>query len=220
MVKRSFSAVRAHWKSVLALAFMVALVLFLTSGLYPAAWLRFKLGIGPYPAVYLEAGSGSAMDVGALTDGLQVNPHSVWMVTRKDRVSACDNRPGRRMNYVRVRDANGDPLGGVKIRFDTEPSRGIAYEHLFVWGVTDENGYLEWQHLGIPTRYRLFMGEDEEPLIERIRADLGNEYCNPSSWPPSGANWHPGGWRPVNQPGVYSYWFELQSKEVEGEAVQ
>ena len=183
MVKRSFSAVRARWKSVLVLAFVVVL------------------------------GGGSAMDVESLTDGLKVNPHSLWTVTRKDRVSACDNRPGRRMIYVRVRDANGDPLGGVKIRFDTEPSRGIAYEHLFVWGVTDENGYLEWQHLGI------FMGEDEQPLIERIRTDLGNEYCNPSSWPPSGANWHPGGWRPVNQPGVYSYWFELQSKGVEGEVV-
>jgi len=130
-----------------------------------------------------------------------VNP--TWSAISKERLSACDNRPGLKKMYVRVFGDDGNPLTGVKVCFDTEPSEGIAYDHLNVWGLTDEDGYLEWNHLGIPTRYRLWMGDDDEPLIENIRTDLGNEYCNP------GSRLHPGGWRPVNKPGVYSYRFMI-----------
>jgi len=135
----------------------------------------------------------------------KVNPNPTWKVNRTERLSACDNRPGLKKIYVTVLDDKGEPLPGVKVRFDTEPSEGIAYDHPNVWGVTDENGYLEWDHFGVPTRYRLWMEEDEEPLIENIRTDLGNEYCRP-----------PGsifrGWRPVNRPGIYSYRIEIQRK--------
>ena len=206
MVKRTFSTLRSHWKAVLSVALAVVLALFLTSDLYPAVLLRSKLGIGQAPAAPLEVDRVS-----------KVNPHEVWKVTRNERLSACDNRPGLKMIYVRVRDEHGDLLEGVKIRFDTEPSSGIAYEHLNVWGVTDEDGYLEWRHLGVPTRYRLFMGDEEQPLIEEINTARGNEYCNAASWPPSGSNWSPGGWRPINRPGIYSFRFEMQRKGAEGE---
>jgi len=92
-----------------------------------------------------------------------------WRVRRADRVSACDNRPGLTEIYVTVTDGNGGPLQRVRVRFDVEGPQGIAYDHMDVWGVTDENGYLVWDHLGVPTRYMLWMEGDERPLIENIR---------------------------------------------------
>ena len=122
----------------------------------------------------------------------------------KQRLSACDNRPGLKKTYITVYDDKGEPEQGVRVRFDTEGSAGIAYDHMNIWGVTDENGYLEWNHLGKPTRYRLWMEDDtEQPLVENIRTDLGNEYCRPSGS-------ILGGWRPVNRPGIYSYRIEIQ----------
>ena len=135
----------------------------------------------------------------------KVNPNPTWKVNAKARLSACDNRPGLKKIYLKVLDDKGEPLAGAKIRFDVEPSQGIAYDHMNVWGVTDENGYLEWDHLGVSTRYMLWMEDDETPLVENIRTDLGNEYCRP-------AGSVLGGWRPVNKPGVYSYRIEVQRK--------
>jgi hypothetical protein len=134
----------------------------------------------------------------------EVDPDSAWRVNTKERVSACDNRPGLKKIYVTVLDDRGEPLRGVKVRFDTEPSEGIAYDHQDVWGFTNEQGYVEWNHLGVPTRYRLWMEDDDEPLVENIRTDLGNEYCYIGGQPTS--------WRPVNRPGVYSYRIEIQRK--------
>jgi hypothetical protein len=136
----------------------------------------------------------------------KVNPNAAWRVNTKERVEACDNRPGLKKIYVTVLDQDGNPLRGVKVRFETEPSEGIAYDHMNIWGLTDENGYIEWDHLGVPTRYVLFMEDDETPLIENIRTDLGNEYCRP----PGAAPWS--GWRPINRPGIYSYRLGIQRK--------
>lgn len=136
----------------------------------------------------------------------KVNPNPAWKVNVKERLSACDNRPGLKKIYVTVLDDKGEPLGGIKVRFDVESSQGIAYDHPNVWGLTDENGYLEWNHLGVPTRYMLWMEDDEDPLVENIRTDLGYEYCR------TGTRRQPGGWRPINKPGVYSYKIEVQRK--------
>ena len=141
-----------------------------------------------------------------------VKPNTYWKVNVAEALSPCDNRPGLKKIYVTVLDENGVGLGGIKVRFDVEPSRGIAYDHPNIWGPTDENGYLEWNHLGIPTRYMLWMENDEDPLIVNIRADLGYGYCNPSSWPPVG--WIRG-WIPINRPGVYSYRIVIQRKKHE-----
>jgi hypothetical protein len=134
----------------------------------------------------------------------EVLPNATWKVNTKERVSACDNRPGLKKIYVTVLDDRGEPLRGVKVRFDTEPSEGIAYDHQNVWGLTNEQGYIEWDHLGVSTRYRLWMEDDGEPLVENIRTDLGNEYCYIGGIPIS--------WRPVNRPGIYSYRIEIQRK--------
>jgi len=128
----------------------------------------------------------------------KVNPISAWKVNAHERLSACDNRPGLKKIYITVLDEKGVPLSGIKVRFDTEPSQGMAYDHPDVWGLTNEQGCVEWEHYGVPTRYMLWMEDDETPLIENIRTDLGYEYC--------------GGWRPVNRPGIYSYWIEIQRK--------
>jgi len=135
-------------------------------------------------------------------------PNKYWQVNTAAAVSACDNRPGLKMLYVTVLGEDGVGLGGIKVRFDTEPSKGIAYDHPNVWGVTDENGYLEWNHLGIPTRYLLWMEDDADPLIENIRTDLGYEYCKQGTWP-----WQKWGYRPINKPGVYSYRIEVQRRQ-------
>jgi len=132
----------------------------------------------------------------------EVNPNTTWDVNTVERLSACDNRPGLKKIYVTVVDEIGEPLRGVKVGFDTEPSEGIAYDHMNVWGLTNENGYLVWDHLGIATRYRLWMEDDAEPLVVNIRTDFGNEYCYIGGFPTS--------WRPVNRPGIYSYRIEVQ----------
>jgi hypothetical protein len=144
--------------------------------------------------------------VGLAEEDVVVIPNPTWKVNVKERVTACDNRPGLKKIYVTVLDEKGDPLRGVKVRFETEPSEGMAYDHMNIWGLTNENGYLEWNHLGIPTRYMMFMGEDEVPLAANIRTDLGNEYCRP----PGAASW--AGNVPVNRSGIYSYRFEVQLK--------
>jgi len=136
----------------------------------------------------------------------RLNPNTTWKVNTKERVTACDNRPGLKRIYLTALGVRGEPLRGVKVRFDTELSEGIAYDHRSIWGLTDENGYLEWDHLGIPTRYVLYMEDDETPLVENIRTDLGKEYCGRDR-------------RPVNRPGVYSYRIEVQKKG-EGEELE
>jgi len=135
-----------------------------------------------------------------------INENAIWKVNGCERLSACDNRPGLKKIYVTVLDEEGGPLADVKVRFDTEPSTGIAYDHPNVWGCTNIRGYLEWDHYGVPTRYRLWMEDEDIPLIENVRTDLGNEYCNP------GTRFSPSGWRPINRPGIYSYRIEIQKK--------
>jgi len=146
-----------------------------------------------------------AFDVSDVPEEPKVNPNVAWKVNSITRLSACDNRPGLKKIYVTVLDERGEPLHGVKVRFDTEPSEGIAYDHMDVWGLTGESGYLEWDHLGVPTRYVLWMESDETALVENIRTDLGNEYCCPQG---AGSC----SWRPVNRPGIYSYRIEIQRK--------
>jgi hypothetical protein len=135
----------------------------------------------------------------------QVNANSAWKVNIKERVSACDNRPGLKKIYVTVLDEKGDSLRGVKVRFETEPSEGIVYDHMNIWGLTDEDGYAEWDHLGIPTRYMMFVEDEVEPVIWNIRTDLGNEYCRQRAD-------YPWSYNPVNRPGIHSYRLEIQLK--------
>ena len=141
-----------------------------------------------------------------------VNKNNNWVVRRVYRLSACDNRPGLKMIYVTVLDNKGARLSGVKIRMDVQPTgTGTAFDHPNIWQLTGSRegrkGYWEWNHLGIPTRYVLWMGSDEIPLIENIRVDLGYEYCNKGRWP-----WDKWGYNSINRPGVYSYRIEIQRK--------
>jgi hypothetical protein len=164
------------------------------------------------PAEYLTmivsdlADEIESFEVPAGSEEPEVLPNTTWKVNTKERVSACDNRPGLKKIYVTVLDDKNVPLPGVKVRFDTEPSEGIAYDHPNVWGLTNEQGVVEWDHLGVPTRYRLWMGDEEDPLVTNIRTDLGNEYCY--------INGRATSWRPVNRPGIYSYRIEIQRKGV------
>ena len=133
-----------------------------------------------------------------------------WIVKRVWRRTACENRPGLKKIYVYVRDKNGGLLGGIKIRMDVAPSdTGTAFDHPNIWQLTGSRvgrrGYWEWNHLGVPTRYMLWI--EDELLIENIRTDLVYEYCNPGRWP-----WQKRGYNAINKPGVYSYDIEFRSK--------
>lgn len=121
------------------------------------------------------------------------------------RVSACNNRPGLKKIYVTIKNDGDEPLRGIRLGFDTQPSEGIIYDHMNIWGLTDENGYAEWDHLGKPTRYRFWLENDEVPFIENIRTDLGNEYCVQRAG-------YPWSTIPVNRPGIYSYRLEIVIK--------
>jgi len=162
--------------------------------LYPVAYVLWRLG-----CVQLFDDTRPFLATGVLVDG-----NAPWAAS-VTRLGACENRPGRKKIYVTVWDENDLLLEGVRVRFDVEPSQGQAYDHPNVWGVTDENGYLEWTHFGVPTRYALWMEDDETPLVENIRTDLGYEYCRPE-----GTLFK--GWRPVNRPGIYSYRIEIRKK--------
>lgn len=185
---------KKQWRiaSVILLVLCVG-VLALNTSLYPAAWLQWRLGSGDAPTASIQASP---------EEEPRVNPNAAWKVETLYRLSACDNRPGLKKIYVRVLDDKGEPLGGIKVRFAAEYGQGMAFDHDNVWGVTDQRGYLEWNHYGVPTRYILWMEDDEIPLVENLTTILPNEYCNPAPWPPQG--WY-GGWRPVNTSGIYSY---------------
>ena len=139
----------------------------------------------------------------------KANPNAMWRVTHVERLSACQNRPGLKKLYLRIVDDKGEGLSGIKVRFGWESGKGMAYDQPNVWGVTDDQGFIEWDSFGVPTRYSFYIEGDEDPLVENIRVDLGYEYCSPSAWPPK--SWvH--GWIPVNRPGIYSYRFVVQQK--------
>jgi len=133
-----------------------------------------------------------------------VNPNSAWRVVVIERLSACDNRPGLKKIYVTVLDERGEPLPWAEVRFDVEPSSGIAYDHMNVWGRTNERGYLDWDHLGVPTHYLMWVGLEEDPLVTNLRTDFGNEYCCPSGSMLC--------WRPINRPGIFSWRLVVQAK--------
>jgi hypothetical protein len=184
-----------RWLLVAVVA-IAAAVLFLVSDLYPAAAFRswWCSSGGQWQALRGE--------------GVEVNPDSAWKVERAELVSACDNRPGLKMIYVTVLDVDGSSLSGVPVRFDTEPSVGIAYDHYNIRGVTNEHGYLEWDHLGKPTCYWMWVGDEIVPLVKGLCTNFGNEYCRPGTVSP----WSPSGWVPINRNGIYSWRLEVQAK--------
>ncbi|MBM4466497.1 MAG: hypothetical protein FJ014_13240 [Chloroflexi bacterium] len=147
-----------------------------------------------------DLSDGTVGKLRPLTTLPRVNPSPWWRVVVASRLSACDNRPGYKKIYVWVRDERGRPLEGVKVRFGWETGRGVAYDHPNIWGLTQEEGFLEWDHFGVAAVYSLTIGEEGVPLIENIRTDLGNEYCREGLT----------GWIPVNRPGIYSYLFEIR----------
>ncbi len=128
-----------------------------------------------------------------------------WKVDSIKRLTACENRPGRRLMYVTVFDEQGEAMEDVKVRFSIVPSQGTAWDHPNVWGLTNERGYLQWTHLGVPILYSIWMGDDECPLIEGISTRKGYEYCRP-------AGTTHGGWRPINSPGIYSFQIKISHR--------
>jgi len=133
------------------------------------------------------------------------------------RLTAWEHRPPVGKIYVEVMDADGNWVGGFKVRFETEPSDGIAYDHPDIWGVTGQKrgnlGRLEWSHLQVPTRYRLYIGDETSPFISNLRTDLGYEYPTPP-----GSD-QPVSWVPTNRPGIYSYRIRLRTGGSEAFAI-
>jgi hypothetical protein len=127
--------------------------------------------------------------------------NSEWEVIRVERFGPCDNQGisgwSGKMLQVWVEDQVGDPLQSVEVRFTTEQSYGIAWDRRNIGGWTSRFGLIEWNHLGVATRYELWMEDDREVLVWNFRTDLYPEYCRPAGTT--------GGWRPPNRPGWFSY---------------
>lgn len=131
--------------------------------------------------------------------------NDVCVVTRCERRTPEKNRPGLGTFYCRVYDSDGNLIGGIKIGFDTEQGdEGIAYDHPNIWGVTGRTkgnlGYLQYDHPRVPSRYTISVFD--RVVLSNVRLDLGNEYVRGGAMP--------GTWRPINQPGVYSYDIDFQ----------
>ncbi len=154
----------------------------------PAYWVRLSVTANLSPEL-----SGWSI----VTHNAPILADFNWEM-KKRKLSACENRPGLRNFYVMILGKDGKGVYEAEVGLDTVASHGRAYDHKNIYGLTDENGYLEWMHLGIPTVYNLFI--NGELVVENIRLDAGNEYCGTGR----------GSWRPVNKPGTYSFWFELQ----------
>jgi hypothetical protein len=133
--------------------------------------------------------------------------HPRWKVLWVRKRDACGNEGGSgwsgKMIQVWVVDQEGAPAQGVEVRFDNELSYGIAYDRPDFGGLTSRFGLVEWDSLGVPTRYRIWMEGDDEPLVENIRTDLGNEYCQKGNW---------FSWRPGCRPGFHSYEIKVQAR--------
>lgn len=132
-----------------------------------------------------------------------------WEAVTIHRRTGWENRPGLKMLRVTVLDKDGNKLGGVKVRFDTEPGdSGTIYDHRNIWGETGvrsgREGYAEWEHFGVPTRYMMWL--NDELFISNLRTDLGYEYPIPPGQSTAVS------WRPTNRPGFYSYDITVQQK--------
>lgn len=112
--------------------------------------------------------------------------------------------PGQAKVWLRVVDAVGCGVRGLKVHFTTEPSEGIAYEHINAWGTTDEKGRLGFSLKTIATRWIMTCSDGDRVLlvVGNIRTDLGNEYRR------GGVG--RGNWRPCCTPGRYSFWVDLR----------
>jgi hypothetical protein len=133
--------------------------------------------------------------------------HPRWKVLWVEKVNACDSKGfsgwSGKMIQVWVVDEKGVPQQGVEVRFGIEPSFGVAYDRPDFGGLTSRFGLVEWDSLGSPTRYQIWMGDDEAPLVTNVRADLGNEYCQRGAYP----SWRPGCW-----PGFHPYKLKVQAR--------
>jgi len=123
------------------------------------------------------------------------------------RFDACENKQGPgwtgKTFTVTVLDKDGTPRHRVRVGFSPWAVEGVAYDHPNIWGLTDEDGRMAWDHLGVATRYSLWVeGQD---VVKNIRVDLGYEYCRKfgSRLP---------GFRPTNKPGIYSYDIHIVEK--------
>ncbi len=123
---------------------------------------------------------------------------------RFHRWTACENRQraGRsgKTISVTVLDSDGDPVQGVKVGFDTEPSSGIVYDHPDFWGLTDASGSVAWDHLGIPTTYGVWLNDVH--VVSNVLTSFGYAYCGTG----------PGSWRSTIRPGLVSWTLELQQQ--------
>jgi len=134
--------------------------------------------------------------------------HPRWKVLSVTKRDPCSNTGtsgwSGKMIQVWVTDEKNQPMQGVEVRFDTEPSFGVVYDRPDFGGLTSRFGLAEWDSLGVPTRYRVWIGEDEAPLLTNVRVDLGNEYCQKGNW---------FSWRPGCRPGFHSYEIKVQVRE-------
>lgn len=120
-----------------------------------------------------------------------VHDSDTWVVWRCWRRTACENRIGDSKIWVKAPHKTA-------VHIEYEYGEGQAFDHPNISGTVDAQGYLWWYNAA-RTPGRMSVEMDGELLVERIRFDLGNEYCKPPGSPFWSGN------RPTNRPGQYVY---------------
>jgi len=127
-----------------------------------------------------------------------VNESPNWIVTRAWRRTACENQIKDSRIWVTA------PPAAI-VHIEHEYGAGQAFDHPNIYGPTDDQGYLQWYN-SKRTPGRMSIEVDGEPLIERVRFDLGRyEYCKTSRWSLFGN-------RPNNKPGQVVWDIEIQRR--------
>ena len=117
-----------------------------------------------------------------------------WLVRVLHRRTACENTIQDSKIWVKA------PPGTV-VRIEYEYGKGQAFDHPNILGTVDDQGYLWWYNAA-RTPGRMSVEVDGEPLVERVRFDLSNEYCGVGL----------GRWNAKNRPGQYVYDLEFEER--------
>lgn len=138
--------------------------------------------------------------------------HPSYTVLAMEKREPCDNRKGfgwsGRVFEIWATDVNGDPVEDQEVRFIPATAKGIVFDHPNLRGVTNEDGYVKYDHPQKVTYWTLLV--DGVWLVDKLWVNREPTYCNPAPWPPPRRG--PYNWRPVELPGDGSYTIVIRRK--------
>ena len=113
-----------------------------------------------------------------------------------------------RVFQVLVVDPSGTPIPGGRLDFVIAYQDGLASERPDVWGLTGQDGWVEYVHPKVISYWKIIV--DGLWVVDKLWANQELTYHNPAPWPPSSGGVY--GWRPVEEQGDGSYRITLERK--------